>query len=202
MLISYTKNDFSHAIQSLLPIGRVWSRNPDSIQSKITLSLGRSFERSTRKAIYLVQDVFPATSTETLPEWEASVGLPSICSGLASTLQGRRAQVVSRLTSSGGQSAQYYIDFAKTLNKEITVKNYAPFRAGISRAGDHTGLEDWFFTWSITLPRYNMIYFRSGQSVAGEAIRSWGDRAFECEIRQIIPWHTVLLFNYIENSGE
>ena len=144
--------------------------------------------------------MFPATSTETLPEWEASVGLPSICSGLASTLQGRREQVVSRLTSSGGQSAQYYIDFAKTLGKEITVKNYAPFRAGISRAGDHVGLEDWFFVWSITLPKYTMIYFRAGQSVAGEAIRSWGDRAFECEIKQIIPWHTVLLFNYIESN--
>ena len=200
MLISYTKEDFSHVIQSLLPSGRAWSRNPDSIQSKLILSLGRSYERSSRKAIYLVQDVFPATSTETLPEWEASVGLPSICSGLASTLQERRAQVVSRLTSSGGQSAQYYIDFAKTLGKEISVKSHAPFRAGISRAGDHSGLEDWFFTRSITLPRYSITHFRAGKSVAGEAIRSWGDRAFECEIRQIIPSHTILLFSYIENS--
>lgn len=198
MLITYNKKDFAHALTSLLPTGRAWNRSPNSTQHKLMLALGRSFERSTILAVDLIDDVFPATSTETLSEWEKTVGLPSLCSGVPETLQGRREQVVSRLVGSGGQSINYYIGFAKALGRDIQIKQHAPFRAGVSRCGDHLGDTDWFFVWTIALNRFNPIYFRSGNSTAGEPLCSWGDRVFECEIRQIIPSHTILLSSYTD----
>jgi uncharacterized protein YmfQ (DUF2313 family) len=57
------------------------------------------------RASVLPQEVNPAASLELLPDWERVAGLPDKCSGvLEETLQGRRNALLTKLTSTGGQS--------------------------------------------------------------------------------------------------
>ncbi len=191
-----TADDFLRAFQALLPRGRVWPREPDATLTKVCQGLTKCYEAQTARSNHLLVDAFPATTYELLPEWEATLGLPDPCAGSAPSTQARRAQVVARLTNSGGQSAAYYIAMAAALGYTITVTNYAPFRAGQSTAGQQLGKEEWFFVWSVNAPVDTVTHFAAGQSTAGDPLAYWGNEVLECEIEASAPAHTLVQFHY------
>ncbi|HDR9510656.1 phage tail protein [Burkholderia cepacia] len=190
--------DFLKALQALMPRGRVWPRAQDAIQTNALSGLAPSYERQTARANYLLVDAFPATTTELLPEWEETLGLPDPCAGPAPTLQQRRSQVVARFANSGGQSIQFYIDFAANLGFEITVTQFAPFRVGQNRAGDPVYSEAWAYAWRVNAPAVTISYFRASQSAAGEPLATWGNSVLACEMRAIKPAHTEVI---VANPG-
>ncbi|ARL91030.1 YmfQ family protein [Burkholderia pseudomallei] len=191
-----TSADYLRAFQALMPRGRVWPRDPDAIQTRVFTGLTQIYGRQTERSNYLLVDSFPATTYELLPEWEATLGLPDPCAGEAPTVQQRRAQIVARLANTGGQSAAYYIGFAAQLGYGITITNFAPFRCGQSTCGQQLGNTDWFFAWQVNAPAATVVRFAAGQSTAGEALGSWNNTVLECEIRAVVPAHTIVHFAY------
>ena len=191
-----TSADYLRAFQALMPRGRVWPRDQDAIQTQVLSGLTQIYSRQTGRSNYLLADSFPGTTYELLPEWESTLGLPDPCAGESPTVQQRRAQVVARLASGGGQSAAYYIGFAAKLGYGITITNFAPFRCGQSSCGQALGNADWFFTWSINSPSSTVVRFAAGQPSAGEPLGSWNNAVLECEMSALKPAHTVLQFRY------
>lgn len=192
----YSANDFAQALQALMPFGKVWPRDPGTIQSQVLSGLAAIYERNSDRAQNLISDAFPASTFELLPEWEETLGLPDPCAGTSPTIQQRRNQVVARFANSGGQSAAYYINFALNLGYAVTVRQYAPFRCGQSRAGDSLRGIEWFYTWAIHAPLNTVTRFRTGQSTAGEALATWNNQVLQCELSSVAPAHTYLLFQY------
>lgn len=87
-----------------------------------------------------------------LPEWEATLGLPDPCAGGSPTFDQRRDQVRARFSGTGGMNRRRFIDYAAALGFEITIANYAPFRAGSSPAGSTPVADDAAaFIWSVTI---------------------------------------------------
>jgi uncharacterized protein YmfQ (DUF2313 family) len=195
-LPNYSAQDFAGVIQALLPRGLIWPRDPASVMAQAVSCLSPTFARHTLANNELLVDAFPATAVQLLTEWEETLGLPDPCAGESPTLQQRQAQVVARLTNSGGQSVPFFINYAGMLGYAVTVSEFAPFRAGQSRAGQPTGLQDWFFTWRINAPLNTVTYFEAGQSGAGQALESWGNAVLQCELMAIKPAHTYLNFGY------
>lgn len=191
-----TAADFAEALGRLLPRGRVWLRDPDSVQAALLSGLAGVYAREVLRANFLLVDGFPASTTELLPDWEETLGLPDPCAGEDPSIVVRRAHVVARFTNGGGQSAPYFIAYAAALGYTITIENFAPFRAGISHAGDPCYGEDWAHTWAIHAPLNTIVYFEAGQSVAGDPLASWGNAVLECEMNAIKPAHTILQFRY------
>lgn len=194
---NYSASDFADVIHALMPRGLVWPRDPTSVQAQVIAGLAPTWQRHTAANNQLLVDAFPATAVELLPEWEATLGLPDPCAGESPTLQGRQQQVVARLTNSGGQSIPYFVAYAKALGYTVTVTEFAPFRAGQSRAGQPTGTQDWFFTWQINAPLNTVSYFAAGAAYAGQALASWGNAVLQCELMAIKPAHTYLNFGYL-----
>ncbi|WP_028210784.1 YmfQ family protein [Paraburkholderia mimosarum] len=188
--------DYAGVLRKLLPRGRVWTREDDTTQAAVLDALCVTAEALDGAALTLIEAAFPGTVTDFLPEWEATLGLPDPCTGSNPSTQQRRAQVVARLTNAGGQNAAFYIEYAAALGYQITVTNYAPFRAGQSRCGQQLGTQDWFFTWSINAPQTTVTQFAAGQSAAGDPLATWGNAVLECEMRALAPAHTVLQFHY------
>ncbi|WP_250489990.1 YmfQ family protein [Caballeronia sp. INML2] len=189
--------DFLVAMQALLPRGRVWPRDPDTVQAKVLSGLAPSYERQTARANYLLVDSFPATTYELLPEWEATLGLPDPCAGVAPTVPARRAQVVARLTNLGGASIPYLIGFAASLGYTVTITQYTQARAGMLRAGQPCCGYDWNFAWKITAPLNTVVRAVAGSMAAGDPLASWGNAVLECEIRAVMPAHTTPIFAYV-----
>jgi uncharacterized protein YmfQ (DUF2313 family) len=193
---SYSSANFLRAFQALLPRGRVWPRDQDAVVTKTLAGLAPSYERNAARAVYLLQDAFPGSTSELLPEWEATLGLPDPCAGEAPTIQQRRAQVVARLANGGGQSIPHFVNFVAQLGYTVTISQFAPFRVGHRRAGDQVGTQDWAFTWQINSALNTITSFRAGVSGVGEPLRAWGNAVLECEVGAIKPAHTLLNFAY------
>ncbi|UEC03979.1 YmfQ family protein [Burkholderia vietnamiensis] len=188
--------NFLKAIQALLPRGPVWPREQDAVQTRVLAGLAPSYERNTARANYLLVDAFPGTTYELLPEWEETLGLPDPCAGEQPTIAARQAQVVARFAGVGGQSPQYFIDYAARLGFKITITQYTPFRMGQQAMGDPLGSQDWAFAWAINSPYASPISFLMGQSAMGDALETWNNTVLECELNAIKPAHTVLRFIY------
>jgi uncharacterized protein YmfQ (DUF2313 family) len=192
----WTAADYLAALQGFMPRGWIWPRDPDAVQTKALLGLVSIYQVNGERAAFLLVDGFPATTTELLPEWEATLGLPDPCAGASPSLQARRGQVVARFTNPGGQSAAYFTAYAAALGFTIVVRNDAPFRAGFGRCGDHIGGPEWGHVWSIDGGAAQTVYFRTGASAAGEPLESWGNKVLECELNALKPAHTILRFLY------
>ena len=192
----FTAEDYQRALWSLMPRGRAWNKEPGSVQSQFLLGLAQSLARVNDRANGLITDSFPAGTYELLPEWEESVGLPDLCAGLADTVQGRRAAMLAKLLGTGGQSVPYLIEYARTLGFDITIQEYVATRAGAMMAGYPLRGEGWGNCWAINCLSNTMIFFRAGESTAGEPLRSWNNAPLICAMNKVSPVHTILQFIY------
>ncbi|MDC9591858.1 DUF2313 domain-containing protein, partial [Xenorhabdus sp. XENO-10] len=112
----YSVNDYTAALNGLLPTGMAWTRQPNSVMSAVILAIAQSYHRSDQGAHALLAGGFPATATIMLPEWEQTLGLPDDCTiGEIDSISLRQKSVVSKLLKTGGQSNPYFIDLAAKL---------------------------------------------------------------------------------------
>lgn len=195
--MSHTTEEYAALLRDLLPPGLAFRREPGTQLEQILLGAAEELSRVEARGDALTDEVNPASTTELLSDWERASGLPDRCAGvLEDTLQGRRAALLAKITSTGGQSIEYFISVAKALGYEITIDEFRPFQAGRSRAGDALYNGDWRYVWRVNAPETTIIEFRAGRSAAGEPLRSWGNAPLECKINQLKPAHTMVLFGY------
>ena len=128
----------------------------------------------------LLNEFYPCNSLETLTDWERVLGLPDPCTGLLDTIQQRRAAICAKMATVGSATLQGVADYLTGLGYEVEVEE---------------GPERFDFTvWTAaTTP----VWFRAGQSVAGERIRVWGNLLLECGIEYIKPAHTRPELHYL-----
>jgi uncharacterized protein YmfQ (DUF2313 family) len=192
-----TAAEYREQLKALLPPGQAFPRDSGTTLHDLLDGMSIELARVDDRASALPLEVNPNTTLELLPDWERVAGLPDKCSGiLEETLQGRRNALLAKLTSTGGQSADYFIQLAASLGYAVTIEVFRPFRAGRSVAGDVLSNGAWAFAWRIHAPDVTVIPFRAGLSVAGERLRVWGSDTLECKIRQLAPAHTIPIFAY------
>ena len=191
----FSAADFRNALQAHLPRGRVWPRDPDATQTAIAAGLAPSCEALNGRANNLLVDAFPSSTTELLPEWEKTLGLPDPCVGPSPTIEQRRAQVVARFTAQGGQSVDYFVSFAAALGYPITITQFTPFRFGMPFGMPLCGVP-WAFAWQVNAPTFTIERFEFGTSECGEPFAFWSNTVLQCELTRLAPAHTILLFSY------
>ena len=182
---NYTAAEFLAAMQALMPRGRVWPRDATAVQTAILSGLAPSYERQTARSNNLLIDAFPATAVELLPEWEATLGLPSPAAGPAPTIEARQTLVLARFIGIGGQSYEGLEAYAALLGYTITISGNAPFRCGQSHCGDHLGTAEQMFVLTITAPAATETVFGA-----------YGQAVLQYELQRVVSPFAVLQFNF------
>lgn len=192
-----TAADYLEQLKTLLPPGQAFPREPGTTLHDLLDGMSIELARVDDRGEALPAEANPLSTNELLGDWERVAGLPDKCSGvLEETQQGRRNALLTKLASTGGQSAPYFIELARSLGYIVTIEQFRPFRVGMSRVGDSLTNGDWVFTWRVRAPAVSVTSFRVGRSAVGERLRTWGNDALECKINQLKPAHTVALFAY------
>jgi len=192
-----TAADYLEQLKTLLPPGQAFPREAGTTLHSLLDGMAIELARVDGRGESLPIEANPSSTNELLGDWERVAGLPDKCSGvLEETLQGRRNALLTKLTSTGGSSPNYFIELAATLGYTVTIEEFRPFRAGMSHAGDALTNGDWVFTWLVRAPETSVITFRAGVSGAGERLRTWGNDTLECKLNQLKPAHTIALFAY------
>lgn len=187
-------DDFLAALQNLLPRGRAWPRDGDANLTAVLSGIAAAWAAGHARQRELIEDAFPSTTVELLPEWEASLGLPDPCFGPNPLTSARQAAVVARFTASGGQSIAYFQALADSYGSAVTVTEYAPFRAGIDVAMTPLRCAAWAHIWLVTLTSATLFRFEAQISTAGQPLWTLGVGAVGCEIIRLKPGHTIVEF--------
>lgn len=194
---SYKAEDYASQLVALLPPGAAWQPEDGTVLWALLQALAQEPARVDAAAHELLTELDPSQTLQLLERWEALCGLPDQCSQPGETIAERREAVVSKLTDLGGQTPSYFAELATLLAGAVcTVREYRPFRAGMSYAGDLLSNGDWVHTFAIQAPETPVRTFRAGQSTAGDPLRKWGNERLECTIRRLAPAHSIVKFHY------
>lgn len=189
-------------LQALLPSGVAWPREPEAVLTRLLAAWAEELARVDRRAGDLLREADPRATLELLPDWERVAGLPDACApSAASTIQERRAALVARLTSTGGQSVAYFRDLAAALGYDaIEITEYRPFTVGRSTLGlaALNGGAEVRLVWRVVVPDARVTWFRAGASTLGADPLARLARAedLECLLTRLAPAHTQLIIAY------
>lgn len=197
----FSVEQYTSALQGLMPSGLVWPRDTDSVQTQVLAAQAEEFAQSDTDALSLLAGAFPSTATIMLKEWESALALPDDCAiGESDSIALRQKAVKTKLTSTGGQSVDYFIAQAKALGYSITITRFRRAMAGMSGAGAAINGDDWPFVLLVTAPETTITYAMAGANYAGDPLRSWGNKLLECRLTSMAPSHEIIKFAYTSTT--
>jgi uncharacterized protein YmfQ (DUF2313 family) len=203
-------DDYAQAFLQLLPRGQAWPRDQAStlVLACTGLALYWGFVDG-RAADLLERESDPRYTIELLPDWERNWGLPDPCFPSATTIGERQKMLVTKMTWLGGQSRQYFTDVMAWLGYSITIKEFAPFMAGISQAGDtrptptdnfrwYIGPPEMRFAWTIEVGTMGLIWFRAsaGQAGVDHHLEFRPPEELQCLLNRWKPAHTEIVLDF------
>ena len=189
-------NDYLRLLQSLLPRGKIWSR---AVGSRLTEYLHAEAEELTRidnRAQKLLVERSTITTNEMISDHELELALPDECTRDASlTLKERRLAANAKLTATGQQDPNYYIEIAARYGYVALVTEYAPAWAGIAVCGDACGPQDNLYYWKLTIfTEEEPIVAVCGEATCGDGLQKISDLidTVFCFVNKYKPAHTIL----------
>lgn len=185
---------YARQLQQLLPQGAAWDVQPGSRMAQLLLGIGEELARIDARAGSLVDEWDPRTTYELLVEWERMLGLPDPCVTGEQTIAQRRAAVIAKYTSLGGQTPAYYIALAAALGYSVTITEFTPYDIGDDVDAPIEG-DAWAYAWQVNAA-LNTVGEQTVDDGADEPLAWWGNEALECVLDRLKPAHTYLLFAY------
>lgn len=184
-----TADDYAALLQRLRPPGPAW-RAGDGLDLATADELSRVHNRATQ----LVDEADPRTADELFGDWERVAGLPDECVGADQSTGQRRNALIARLTSIGGQTANYYIQLAADLGYAVTVTLFDVHDVN-SSVDDPINGPAWQFAWQVNAALASVVELTVADTV-DDALAAWSNAALECVISRLKPAHTTVLFSY------
>src|SRR5262245_47224543 len=172
-------DDYATALAALLPTGRAWPRELDTILMKTVRGLAQVFGFvDMRAADLLERETDPRYTQEMLTDWERNWGLPDPCFFYdGGGIEGRRRLLLRKMTIEGGQSRSFFAAVAADLGYTVTIHEFSPFMVGVSEVGgvlDDAGFPRWEiggpemrFYWTIAVAEISLEWFRCGDGQCG-----------------------------------
>lgn len=200
---------YRSAIRKLFPPGKAFDFIDGSTGDKFYSAMAEEVLRVELRGQTLLNELDPRVTFEMLDSWERLLGIPDECTpeDQEFSIAQRRARVLQKLTTGGGQTKAFYKLIAAQLGYDVEaldVVNFRDFRAGISRAGEVLSnasngegeATSWPFTYQIKAPAMFVRRFTASQSTAGERLVVSENQTLECVIRKFAPAHVTVLFSY------
>lgn len=195
-------------IRKLLPPGKAFEFVQDSESDKFFNAMAEEPARIEERGQKFLDELDPRFTFEMLDAWERLLGLPDECTPDSDlSIAQRRARVLQKLTTGGGQSKAFYKLIAEQLGYDVTtldVVNFKEFRVGSAVVGDalHNATDadgeptGWPFTFQVIAPAVFVRRFQVGQSTVGERLVNPENETLECVIRKFAPAHVTVLFSF------
>ncbi|HSH71533.1 MAG TPA: putative phage tail protein [Methylophilaceae bacterium] len=147
------------------------------------------------KAAQLLLEMFAASTSSMLSDWERVYGLPESCLiGIAQSFSARRFALVSKIMSEGGTSRAYYIRLAAALGFTITITEFREHT--VEDNVEHPVYDQpWEYAWQVN-SALNTIYEMTVEDSVEDPLQSWGNELLECYLSRLKPANTVVIFAY------
>ena len=189
-----TNANYLSNLQDSLPPGPAWPRTVDAVLTKLLQGFADEFARVDGRALTILEEADPRTTTELLVDWERVAGLPDTCVIATQTTAQRRAALTTKLTSVGQQTEAYFIDLAARLGYTVTITENHTFTVK-SFVNEPLQNAPWRFAFRVNSPLNTITRFTVNSSVS-DPLAAWGNEQLECVINRFKPAHTKALYSY------
>lgn len=178
--------EFQQGVLNLLPRGRAWPRRLGTTLAAVAGGIGDAFAQF-HVALVTLLDVEsdPAQANALLPDWEADYGLPDSCAVGTPTVTERRNALLSKIASTGGQSAPYFTAIAAALGYQITITTWTAWTPWDSPWGPVTTAA-WRFAWQVNAPSVTVAYFDTSSS-PWDPLWAISSTELECRLTKLAP---------------
>lgn len=195
--MALTDTDYLRQLQALLPPGPAWPKDDSALMTRLLSGLSVELARVDGRAWQIAEEADPRTVAELFADWERVAGLPDACAvafGGTQTMAQRRAALVGRLATLGGQSPAYFIALAASIGYAITITE---FRAQTVEDDVTYALYDstWNFAWQVN-SALNTINEITVDMTVEDPLAAWGNALLECVINRLKPAQTTVLYSY------
>jgi uncharacterized protein YmfQ (DUF2313 family) len=177
--------DYRKQLQSLLPPGKLWNRNEDSVLTKLLHGMAEELARIEGRAENLIAEKLLNSTLELITEHELDFGLPENDQDLQPTIELRRSELKSKILEVGQQDKGYYEEICLAFGYTIYIEEFRPAWCGIFSSGEACGDQKNIFFWKIHIDA-NLIT-ESFQVDLTKLI---------AKIENIKPGHTHVLFDF------
>ena len=195
--MALSESDYLRQLQDLLPPGPAWPKDDEATLTQLLGALAAELARVDGRAWQLLEEADPRTTAELFLDWERVSGLPDTCAeafGGEQTVAQRRAALVGRLTTLGGQSAAYFIGLSAALGYAITITEFHAHT--VNDDVEYPLYSDaWRFAWQVN-SALSTVSELNVESTVEDPLAAWGTALLECVIKRLKPAHTTVLFSY------
>lgn len=148
---------------------------------------GKQLNDAQANAELVLREMFPQTCSATITDWERVCG---VTPQEDDTLQTRQLRVIAKLKEHGELSLTYFTSLAAAMGYTCTIEELLAGTDGLGAEG--------IFRWRVTFTNSPLVYFRAGQSYAGDRLVSGTvASALEGLFTDLKPAHTQVIFAYI-----
>lgn len=186
------------SLQALLPPGLAFTREPDSVMTKLLDAIAAMLLAIQLHAEDLRAQSEPVIATSLLPDWERFLGLPDTCQAALDLSQGQRQLAArQRLLEQGGQSAAYFIALATLLGQPgCTVTELQPMNCN-DDCNDALNTPADRFNWRFNVPTASIgARAMNCEDDCSDPLDFYTSSVIECPIRERKPAHTQIYFAY------
>lgn len=175
--------DYVDKLRQMLPPGPAFDLELEPDWAQLVAALAPELARIEADGDTLLLEVNPATATALLPDWEAYLGLPDVCTVPGSqTLEERRQAVLDKLTATGAPQLSYYRKLATQVGLASSIEEFRPARVGPTTAGDFLYGDGWPWGWIASVPL--------------EAYGTPAAAALDCRLQRDAPEYTDVVLAY------
>lgn len=195
----FTVDDYDQALDRLLPRGPIWKRVPGSMLDAVLHSIAIELARIDAKADKVLDEADPRTSFDLLDHWFTDWGIPSACLTTLSdpTLEEKRRQLIAKILSGSSLTTQFFKDMAETLGYEAEIVTYSAFTVNDSVDKGLYGTEwNTAYSMGVKVKAISTQRIFNTTWTVDQPLSVWGDRLFECLMRELIPAHVTAIFEY------
>jgi uncharacterized protein YmfQ (DUF2313 family) len=181
----YGRESYLAQLKALLPPGRVFNLEPDSVLSRVLEGVADELTRVNARGADLINESDPRTAVETLSDWEATVGLPDArVTAIPSTTAGRQVAITQKYTTREGQNRAFFDQLCAACGYPLI--SIDTFSGSVLRAGFRVGDRCFDRVYGYTV-RFN---------VAAATAGALSHADFERVIRHATHSHITAIFTY------
>ena len=194
-------NDYLEMIWALYPKGLAWIRENGTL-NKINAAVADELVKVDGRIQALLNEADPRKTAEMITDWERVWGLPDECTPLGSTMQERRAAIISKIIMAGRMSPAFYQALIKEMGYDADdLIEWKPLVIGetitTGTMTDPDPLTRFCWGWAVYGLSSNM--FECGVSECLDPLGDWSEGAeLLCRMNKLKPAHTQVIFNFEE----
>ena len=190
-----SQDEYTQAHAQFMPTGLAWPRKRTSVLMRLVRGLSAAAPRVESLLNTIARELDSRSASILLGDWETFTGLPDECTTAEATVFERRAAVTSKLVSTGGASAAYFISIAAAMERPgATVEEFAVRRFGSRLGTRYYGIQ-WRHVWQMNIPGNGYVPRRFSDRFGGLFTHS-SNGSLECRVLKLKPAHTTVIFNY------